>query len=109
MKGKVACKPVDAIEGIVYNNEKNDKLVYENKHYILVAEETNPDMLDLIINAKAVITEIGGILSHAAIVSREFNIPCIVGIPDVTSNLNSGDYILMNLNLGEVFIKEDTD
>ena len=47
---------------------------------ILVALLTSPQYTPAILVASAIVTEIGGTLSHAAIVSRELNIPCVVGI-----------------------------
>ncbi|KAL1467108.1 hypothetical protein MTO96_042380 [Rhipicephalus appendiculatus] len=49
-----------------------------------------------------VVTEIGGPLSHGAVVAREYGLPCVVGIEGVTSMLASGDYILLDGNTGVV-------
>jgi len=56
--------------------------------------------------AEAIITEEGGMLSHAAIISRELNIPCIVGVKNATKILHNGDIIALNVRLGEILIKE---
>ena len=47
---------------------------------ILLAEKTNPDYLPRMLKSKAIITESGGLTCHAAMISRELNIPCIVGV-----------------------------
>ena len=49
-----------------------------------------------------IVTEYGGILCHAAIVSREYGIPCIVSCSDVMSKINDGDIITINGTTGEV-------
>lgn len=67
---------------------------------ILVTTETTPDFMLAIYKAKALITDIGGISSHAAIVSREFNIPCIIGTKIATQVLKDGDLVEVDANQG---------
>jgi len=52
----------------------------------------------------AIITDAGGITSHAAIVSREFKIPCIVNTKIATQVLKDGDMVEVNANKGVVKI-----
>ncbi|XP_077511472.1 rifampicin phosphotransferase-like isoform X2 [Amblyomma americanum] len=47
-----------------------------------------------------VVTEIGGPLSHGAVVAREYGLPCVVGIEGITSMLDTGDYIQLDGNTG---------
>jgi len=96
LKGTIASNNKKKIIGIVsiildvnINNFK--------KGEILVTKSTNPNFLPLMTQAKAIITETGGLLSHAAIVSREFGIPCIVGVKDITKKLKTGDKIELDL------------
>ncbi len=63
---------------------------------ILIASMTAPEYISAIRRAKAVITDEGGVTSHAAIVSRELNIPCIVGTKIATQVLRTGDRVLIN-------------
>ncbi|XP_064460583.1 rifampicin phosphotransferase-like [Ornithodoros turicata] len=49
-----------------------------------------------------VVTEIGGPLSHGAVVAREYGLPCVVGIDDATSLLRTGDYVLLDGNTGSL-------
>ena len=70
---------------------------------ILVAPCTNPQLISAILQASAIVTEIGGILSHAAIVSRELSIPCIVGVKDATKILRDNMEIIVNGNEGIIF------
>ncbi|MBI2444159.1 MAG: hypothetical protein HYV42_02890 [Candidatus Magasanikbacteria bacterium] len=60
---------------------------------ILVSFSTNPTLLPAMRLAAAIITEEGGLTCHAAIVSRELNIPCVVGIKGIVSGLQTGETI----------------
>lgn len=71
---------------------------------ILVAGMTRPDYMGAIRKAKAIITDEGGITCHAAIVSRELGIPCIVGTKVATKVLKDGDKIEVDANKGLVKI-----
>ncbi|MFH0700998.1 MAG: PEP-utilizing enzyme [Candidatus Woesearchaeota archaeon] len=72
------------------------------KDAILVCPMTNPDFVPLLHKAKAIVTDQGGILCHAAIVSREFNIPCIVGTEIATKIFKDGDLIEVDAEKGIV-------
>ncbi len=61
--------------------------------FILVAVTTHPDYTIAMRKAAAIITNEGGITSHAAIVSRELGIPCIVGTQNATKLLKDGDKV----------------
>lgn len=65
---------------------------------ILVARMTDPTWYPLFAQARGIITEVGGWLSHAAIVAREYDLPAIVGVPRVCQRLNNGDVVRMSLN-----------
>ncbi len=69
---------------------------------ILVAELTRPDFVPIMKMASAIIAEEGGITSHAAIVSRELGIPCLVGVSHATTILKSGDVIEVDAEKGVV-------
>jgi len=64
-----------------------------NKGDILIAETTAPELIVACHKAAAIVTDIGGLLSHAAIVSREFGIPCIVGTGNATKVFKNGDIV----------------
>ena len=63
------------------------------KGYILIAAMTRPQFMDAIAKASAIVTDEGGMTCHAAIVSREFNKPCIVGTKHATQIFKDGDLI----------------
>lgn len=69
---------------------------------ILVAVMTRPDYIAGIKQAAAVVTNEGGITCHAAIVSRELGIPCIIGTKIATEVLHDGDLVEVNANHGVV-------
>src|SRR3989338_765126 len=71
---------------------------------ILVASMTRPEYEPLMKKAKAIITDEGGMTSHAAIVSREMGIPCIIGTKNATKLLKDGMIVAMNTNHGVVRI-----
>jgi pyruvate,water dikinase len=71
---------------------------------ILVAETTSPELLPACKKAGAIVTNQGGLLSHAAIVSRELKIPCIVGVGNATDVLHDGDEVEVDADKGIVKI-----
>jgi phosphohistidine swiveling domain-containing protein len=73
-----------------------------NKGDILVTGMTNPQILPSLSNAAAIITDEGGLLCHAAIVSREFKIPCIVGTKIATKVFKDGDLVEVDATKGVV-------
>lgn len=70
--------------------------------HVLVCPMTNPDYMPVIGKAKAIITDDGGVLCHAAIISREFKIPCIVGTRVATKVLKDGDLVEVDADKGIV-------
>ncbi|KKU48044.1 MAG: Phosphoenolpyruvate synthase/pyruvate phosphate dikinase [Parcubacteria group bacterium GW2011_GWA2_46_9] len=73
-----------------------------NKGDILVAVMTRPDYIIGIKKAAAIVTNEGGITCHAAIVSRELGIPCIIGTKIATEVFKDGDLVEVNANHGVV-------
>ncbi len=69
---------------------------------ILVAPMTSPDWVPTIRRAAALVTDQGGMTCHAAIVSRELGIPCIVGTRDATSTLRDGELVTVDGRRGTV-------
>ena len=73
--------------------------------YVLVCPSTDPGWTPLFLNARALIVERGGVLSHGAIVARDFGIPAVV-YPDATRRIRSGDPVRVDGNNGRVDILE---
>ncbi|MCB9622434.1 MAG: phosphoenolpyruvate synthase [Sandaracinus sp.] len=70
---------------------------------ILVASMTSPDWVPLLRRAGAIVTDGGGATCHAAIVSRELGVPCVVGTGDATRRLRDGALITVDGGTGEIF------
>ena len=70
---------------------------------ILVAPMTAPDWVVLMRRAAAIVTDRGGVSSHAAIISRELGVPCIVGTQRATAVLDDGMAVTVDATAGEVF------
>lgn len=73
---------------------------YFNEGDILVTGMTSPDFVLLMNKAGAIVTELGGITCHAAIVAREMNKPCIIGTEIATKVLKDGDLIEVDATKG---------
>lgn len=80
------------------------------KGNVLVTKMTNPDMVPVMMKSAAIITDEGGLTCHAAIVSRELGIPCIVGTREATKVLKDGMIVTVDGGKGIVYegsIKEE--
>jgi len=84
---------------ILHNQSESHKI---KKGDILVVEMTDPLYMHAMMRAGGVITNIGGVLSHAAIVARELHIPCIVGTGNATEVLKDNQLIVLDATKGEV-------
>jgi len=73
---------------------------------VLVTSMTNPQMMPYLKNAAAIVTDEGGLMSHAAVVAREMKIPCIVGTRVATQVLKDGDLVEVDAERGVVRILE---
>lgn len=106
-KGKLILKGQPASPGLgtgpvqkIYSGKEIEKI---KKGDILVAPMTSPDFVPAMKRAVGIITDKGGQTSHAAIVSRELGIPCIVGTETATKELHNGQIVTVNGNNGEVY------
>ena len=70
---------------------------------VLVAPMTNPDWVPAIRRAAALVTDAGGMTCHAAIVSRELGVPCVVGTRRATTTLRTGETVTVDGTQGKVF------
>lgn len=69
---------------------------------ILVARYTDPAWTPLFFTAGALITEVGGVLSHGAVVAREIGLPAVAGVEDATSRIVTGRRVRVNATEGTV-------
>ena len=70
---------------------------------VLVTKMTNPDMVVSMQKSVAIVTDEGGLTSHAAIVSREMGIPAVVGTREATTKLKEGEIITVDGSSGKVY------
>jgi pyruvate,water dikinase len=71
---------------------------------VLVCDAVDPNMTFVIPLAAAVVERRGGMLIHGAIIAREYGLPCVTGIPDATSLIETGDQITVDGYLGIVTV-----
>ena len=86
---------------IVFSPEEAAKKI--QKGDILVTKMTNPDWVPYMRLAGAIVTDEGGMTCHAAIVSRELGIPCIVGARDATKMLRDGETYTVDARSGVIY------
>jgi phosphohistidine swiveling domain-containing protein len=72
--------------------------------YVLVCPSTDPAWVPLFVRAKALVMETGGVLSHGAIVAREFGLPAVAGLPGATQRLKTGQILRVDGGRGTVTI-----
>ncbi len=108
VKGKIILEGEGASPGIgigkvkvIKDLEDLDKLQEDD---VLVTKMTNPDMVVSMKKASAIITDEGGLTSHAAIVSREMGIPAVVGTRDATEKLKDGEIVTVDGTNGKVYL-----
>ncbi|NQT49121.1 hypothetical protein HQ571_00325 [Candidatus Kuenenbacteria bacterium] len=100
-KGKVTAR----VSLLLHNKENLSKEVKAfKKGRVLVTEMTRPNTILACKKAVAIVTDEGGITCHAAIISRELKIPCIVGTKIATKVLKDGDMVEVDANNGIVKI-----
>jgi pyruvate,orthophosphate dikinase len=107
--------PGAAVGIAVFDAKRAKAAAEEGKDVILVRPETNPDDVPGMLASKGVLTQKGGATSHAAVVARGSNIPCVAGCEDITVDVNrkqfavddtvvkEGDIISIDGFTGEVF------
>jgi len=101
LKGQVACRK-GIVRGTVRVLLGPADFQQFKEQEILVAPETTPDFVPCMKRASAIITDRGGVTSHAAIVSRELEIPCIIGTKHATQILKNGQTVEVDTENGEV-------
>ncbi len=76
---------------------------------ILVTTFTDPAWTPLFSSAGAVVTEVGGLMTHGSVVAREYGIPAVVGVDGAVKRIKTGDKIRVNGTEGYVEILEEKD
>lgn len=100
LKGTPACPGF--ARGIVKLIAKAEDMAKMNAGDILISPATNPNLVPAMKKAAAIVTNEGGITCHAAIVSRELGIPCVVGTKIVTHAFKDGDMVEVDASKGTI-------
>lgn len=106
LKGVVACrgKTTGTCKIVIRAGENISRDFREGD--ILVSHSTDPDLLNILKVAGAVLTEQGGVTSHAALICRELGVPAIVGISGLLNHVADGDTLEVDAQKGTVRIVE---
>jgi len=102
VKGAPASPGIGSGTVVIISNDPQE-MNRVQKGDILVTEMTTPDFVPAMKRAAAIITDKGGRTCHAAIVSRELGIPCIVGAGNATTVLKAGQEVTVNATEGKVY------
>jgi len=106
IRGKVASEgcAVGRVVLLSYKDSWNHsaKIAEMSEGDVVVTEMTRPNIISACEKAGAIVTDEGGILCHAAIISRELDVPCVIGTRVATSVLRDGDYVCVDANKGTV-------
>ena len=87
---------------LVLDKPRMEKLPCEP--YILVCPSTDPAWVPLFVQARGLVMEIGGVLSHGAIVAREYGLPTVAGLPNVQRQLRTGQRLRVDGGSGTVTV-----
>ncbi len=101
LRGIIACE--GKVDGIVRILKDISEIQYLQKGDILVVRQTDPGWSPAFPLIGGLVLERGGMLSHGAIIAREYGIPALIGVDNATNILKNGEHILLNANDG--FIK----
>lgn len=101
LKGESASPGIASGKIIIIKNPK--EIDRAQKGQILVTSMTTPDFVPAMKKVNGIITDKGGQTSHAAIVSRELGVPCVVGTKTATSLFKEGEIVTLNGSTGEIW------
>ncbi len=100
----IACSPGE-FEGVALVAKSLEDIDEVDGQSILITKFTDPGWTPTLGRVKGVVTEVGGILSHAAVISREYGIPAILNIPEITDKIKNNQKIYINGDEGVVIIR----
>ena len=103
--GRPAC-PGLARGVVVLDVDEAEERAIAGEDIVLARQTTSPDDVHAMAVVKAILTEIGGATSHAAVVSRELQVPCIVGCGVGTVTALAGTNVIVDATSGRVFAQD---
>lgn len=89
---------------VVVHHESPNMFIKIEPGDILVSDTTTPEMTSYLNQVAAIVTDLGGVTSHAAIICRELKIPAIVGVGNATEKLRDGDIVRVDADKGQITI-----
>lgn len=92
--------------GIAHVATTLEEAAHVKEGEILITKFTDPGWTPTLGRVNAVITEVGGILSHAAVISREYGIPAVLNVTNVTKKIKTGQKITVDGDNGVITIEE---
>jgi len=95
------------VEGEAYVVTSPSQIAEIKDGSILICPITSPNWGPIFTRIKAIVTDIGGMMSHAAIIAREYGIPAVVGTGYATRSIKSGDVVRVDGNEGRVYILKE--
>jgi len=101
---KGICASSGVVSGVVKIILDKEDIVKVDPGDIMVAVGTDFDLLEIMNLSSGIITEEGGLLSHASVVSRELKKPCLIGVANATKLLSDGDRITLDAAEGVITI-----
>lgn len=104
IKGSPACQ--GNVIGTVRIVKDKSEFAKIKQGDILVTQMTTPDFVPLLNKIIGIITDEGGVTCHAAIISREYGLPCVVGTGNATKVIQDGDQVELNAYTGVIKIYE---
>ncbi|MEM2741490.1 MAG: PEP-utilizing enzyme [Nitrososphaeria archaeon] len=108
-RSKITLKGIPASNGIgkgcpiIIENPLSPENECAKENFVLVVPYATPQLTLLMIKASAIVTEKGGIVSHAAIIAREMGIPCVVNVESCLEKLRNVNFVLVDGNKGVVY------
>ncbi len=101
LTGEPASPGISSGVVVIINDPK--EITRAQKGQVLVTSMTTPDFVPAMKKVNGIITDKGGQTSHAAIVSRELGVPCVVGTKTATKDLKEGDIVTLNGTAGKIW------
>jgi pyruvate,water dikinase len=101
------CVSAGSVEGEVVVMRDPSEFAKMRRGAILVAPATDPSWTPLFTLASGVIVEVGGMLSHASTIAREYGLPALANVKDATRVLRTGERVLLDASGGRVCRKSE--
>jgi pyruvate,water dikinase len=71
---------------------------------VLVTAHTDPSWTPLFLSVAGLVTEVGGLMTHGAVIAREYGLPAVVGVQDATTLIRDGQHIRVDGTSGHVIL-----